>query len=167
MDFIAQLGALAFGSRLRRLSDRLMRDVSRIYREYPVDFEPRWFPVLYLLKDGEPRGVTEIARELGFTHPAVNQIAGAMERHKLLGHRRDPSDDRRRLLHLTEAGQGLVLRLAPVWAAIASATDEMMRAASCDILKALSEMETSLDEQSLYDKVSRKLARGAGKAVKD
>lgn len=157
MDFIQQLGALAFGSRLRRLSDRLMKDVARIYREYPVNFEPRWFPVLYLLKDGSPRGVTEIARELGFTHPAVNQIAGAMERRKLLGHKRDPSDDRRRLLYLTADGQDLVQKLAPVWSAIAAATDEVIQASSCDILKALSDMEAALDEAPLYDKVQARL----------
>ena len=159
MDFIQQLGALAFGSRLRRLSDRLMKDVARIYREYPVDFEPRWFPVLYLLKDGTPRGVTEIARELGFTHPAVNQIAGAMERRRLLGHRRDPSDDRRRMLYLTNSGQTLVEKLSPVWEAIAAATEQVIIASSCDILTALSDMERALDDENLYSIVQKRLAK--------
>ena len=44
-DIIAELGELAFASRLKRLSDRLMRDVSRIYQQMDVDFEARWFSV--------------------------------------------------------------------------------------------------------------------------
>ena len=40
------LGGLALGSRLKRLSDRLYRGVARIYRELDVEMEPRWFPVV-------------------------------------------------------------------------------------------------------------------------
>jgi len=49
MDLIRQLGVLAFGSRLRRLNERLSKDVSRIYRDQGIGFEVRWFPVFYLL----------------------------------------------------------------------------------------------------------------------
>ncbi|HPC11967.1 MAG TPA: GNAT family N-acetyltransferase, partial [candidate division Zixibacteria bacterium] len=51
MDVIEQLGSLALATRLRRLADRLQRDVSQVYRELNVEFEARWFAVVYYLKD--------------------------------------------------------------------------------------------------------------------
>jgi 2-hydroxychromene-2-carboxylate isomerase len=76
MDLIIELGELALASRLKRLSERLMRDVSRVYRELDEPFEARWFPLLRALLEESPQGVTQVARALGLTHPAVNQLAG-------------------------------------------------------------------------------------------
>ncbi|MFC0184416.1 hypothetical protein ACFFJX_18555 [Pseudarcicella hirudinis] len=43
MDLISELGPLAFGSRLKRLSDMVMKGGQEVYRHYGVDFEPKWF----------------------------------------------------------------------------------------------------------------------------
>ena len=94
MDLIRELGPLAFASRLKRISEHLMRDVSRIYQEQDVGFQARWFPVLYLLGQKTSMSVTEVAHALGMTHPAVNQIAGAMSGAGLLSSSRDSSDER-------------------------------------------------------------------------
>ena len=76
------------GARLRQPAAEAERAVDarrrHIYAEEKVAFEPRWFPVLYLLRGRQPMAVTEIAATLGVTHPAVNQIAAAMERKGLL-----------------------------------------------------------------------------------
>ena len=48
-DYIRQRGAAAFGTRLRRLSERLDREVQAIYRERAIAFEPRWFPIVTAL----------------------------------------------------------------------------------------------------------------------
>jgi hypothetical protein len=45
-DVIQQLGALAFASRLKRLSERLQRDVSRVYREQKLEFHARCFSAM-------------------------------------------------------------------------------------------------------------------------
>ena len=37
MDIIQELGSLAFASRLKRISERLMKDVSRVYADLDVD----------------------------------------------------------------------------------------------------------------------------------
>ena len=54
MDLIKQLGPMALGSRLKRLTVRMNKDVSRVYRELGLDFEARWFPVAYLLSRRQP-----------------------------------------------------------------------------------------------------------------
>jgi len=60
-------------TRLKNLSERLARDVAQVYKESAFDFEPRWFAMIYALKDGEELAVTEISVMLGQTHPAVNR----------------------------------------------------------------------------------------------
>ena len=80
MDLFRELGALALGSRLSRLIDRLNRDISGLYRSLNVGFEARWFPVLYLLGTCSPLSVTGIANRLGISHPAVNKLVSQMSR---------------------------------------------------------------------------------------
>lgn len=50
MDLIHELGELALATRLKRLSERLSSDVSKIYKESDVDFEAKWFLILSLLE---------------------------------------------------------------------------------------------------------------------
>lgn len=151
-DVIRELGPLAFASRLKRLSERLQQDVSRVYREQEVDFEARWFPVAFLLRDGHARSVTEIADALELTHPAVSQIVGAMELHGLVDAQRDATDERRRLITLSEAGQETLATLEPIWNAVAVCTQELIGSGK-DFLDKLSSMERSLQERDMYARV--------------
>lgn len=159
MDLISRLGPLAFGSRLRRISERLMRDVSAVYREQQVEFEARWFPVLYVLSEHSPMGVTEIARDLGFTHPAVNQIAGSMARAGLVASSRDAGDERRRLLSLTDKGQRTARQLKPLWETIAECTRELVERSGIELLTALETIEQSLDDKDMYVRIMERLGR--------
>ena len=115
MDLLADLGELALASRLRRLSDRLLRDVSRLYGDLDVPFEARWFPLLQALRRQSPQTVTGLARALGLTHPAVTALAREMARHGLVASRQDQRDARRRLVRLAAGGRAVIARLDPVW----------------------------------------------------
>lgn len=156
-DTIKELGALAFASRLKRLSDRLARDISRVYEEHQLQFEARWFPVAYLLSQKSPLSVTEIAERLQFTHPAVNQIAGQMERNGLLASTRDRNDDRRRLLSLTKEGKQIVRQLQPVWDIIRRCTAELLASLDGNFLGAIQQIENSLTEKDMYARVTEQL----------
>jgi DNA-binding MarR family transcriptional regulator/ribosomal protein S18 acetylase RimI-like enzyme len=152
-DIIKQLGFLALASRLRRLSERLSKDVSRIYKEQGIDFEARWFPVLYLLNEHSRISVTEAARALGLTHPAVNQIAGEMAKRKLVSSVKDKSDERRRLLSLTPGARRLVTRLEPIWKDVETAARQLNESVGTDILEAIEAIEQSLDERPMYGRI--------------
>jgi DNA-binding MarR family transcriptional regulator/predicted GNAT family acetyltransferase len=157
MDLIQEVGEMAFATRLRRLSDRLMREVTQIYAEEQIPFEARWFPVLLLLGRRSPMSVTEIARSLGITHPAVIQISVSMTRKDLLSSARDEGDDRKRLLALTDQGRALVRRLTPLWREIAQATQELIAASGGDMLDQISRIERNLDEKSMAVRVRERL----------
>jgi DNA-binding MarR family transcriptional regulator/predicted GNAT family N-acyltransferase len=157
MDLIKELGPLALGSRLRRLSERLMRDVTRVYQAQQVEFEPRWFAVTYLLNQEGSMNITSIARALGLTHPAINQIADAMVKRGLLIAHKGKSDERQRVLSLTPKARGMVKRLTPVWEEIEAANRELLRTAGKDLLTMLSGIEKELDKTDMYHRVMSRL----------
>jgi len=94
MDLITELGALAFGSRLKRMSETIMRGGEEVYRFYGVDFEPKWFPLFYYLAQKGEAGIMEIAENLNVTHPAVIQIAKELEKKGLIISKKSAEDAR-------------------------------------------------------------------------
>lgn len=153
MDVIEQLGALALASRLKRLADRLGRDVSRIYDENEIDFHARWFPLMFLLSANPRCAITQIAEELGMTHPSVNQIAGQMNRHGLLRVSGDVTDGRKRLLSLSDKGHTIYRKLQSLWDVIRRANDELVEEAGGELLKQLTSIEKALERREMYDRV--------------
>jgi len=45
MNIYADAGLLILGTRMKRISDRFLSEVSKIYKERKIGFEPVWFPV--------------------------------------------------------------------------------------------------------------------------
>jgi DNA-binding MarR family transcriptional regulator len=153
-DFITDKGSAAFGTRLRRLSERLDRDVRELYREQGVEFEPSWYPVVVSLDEIGPMSVGELASDMHISHAAVSQIRGKLLKSGLVIGRADMADHRRQMLRLTRKGQALVDRLRPLWKAIARVTEELNRLHSPHLLSELTALEAALDDRSLFDRVS-------------
>jgi DNA-binding MarR family transcriptional regulator len=156
MDLLKDLGTLAFASRLRRLSDRLMRDVAKLYKDHETEFQPRWFPVAYLLKNVSSLSITDLADKLGMTHPAIIQISDQMLAQNLLLSKKDKDDERRRLLSLSAKGKKTVLKLEGLWREISKCTQEVIDQSGVDMLAAISIMEDELNKNNMYDRITEK-----------
>ncbi len=155
MDVFNHLGELALGSRLKRLSDQIMRDGSKVYRDNDVDFEPRWFPVFYTLSKKAPRGVTEIARDLGITHASVSQVVRELLKKDLVVAVKDQLDGRRRLLSLSDKGKALLPDIQEVWNDVAVAIHRMINQHQTNIIDAIREVERSFEASSLHQRVAK------------
>ncbi|MEJ0040882.1 MAG: helix-turn-helix domain-containing protein [Rhizomicrobium sp.] len=94
-DYVRQKGTAAFGTRLRRLSERLDRQVLAVYREHDSAFQPRWFAVVGALREKDGLAVGELAALLGITHAAVSQLRGELIAAGLVRAKADPADGRR------------------------------------------------------------------------
>lgn len=159
MDFLKDLGALALGSRFRRLTDRLAQDVAQIYRELDIDFEPRWFPVYYLLHQQAPMGVVDIARMLGVSHPAINQIAGEMIQRGLLQAVRDDNDKRKRLLSLTDEGLRLQPALREIWEGVYRSVHNVLEESDSQLIREIDRFEQALAASSLHQRFLREFRK--------
>ncbi|GAB3261085.1 GNAT family N-acetyltransferase [Larkinella harenae] len=147
MDLMAQLGPLAFGSRLRRLSDLISKQASAVYQSFGIDFDPKWFTLFYVLSRQSPLSVTEIADELGFSHPAIIQLARELEQAGLITSAKSGKDSRKRLLSLSEKGIALLPELEKIWQAIDELNTKLIARQRHHLILAMEEMEETLAEQ--------------------
>jgi GNAT superfamily N-acetyltransferase/DNA-binding MarR family transcriptional regulator len=156
MDYLDQLGCLAIGSRLKRLSERFNQEVAIIYKQQGIDFEPRWFPVFHYLSLGEA-AIMDIAKAIEVTHPAVNQTASELLSARLIEQVTDPNDKRRRLLSLSKKGKKLFNDTQPSWRALKVSINESIEDSGQNLLTAISELERALDGKSLPERFAQNL----------
>ncbi|HWV75183.1 MAG TPA: MarR family transcriptional regulator [Pseudosphingobacterium sp.] len=148
-NVIDQSGLLAISTRLQRLSDQLRKDGQKIYELYGVAFEPKWFPVIYTLHQKPVLSVVEIANEIGYTHPSTISLLKELEKEKLIRSKRDKTDERKRLLTLTEKGKTLIEQMKPVWDTMIKSLVTLTNTSN-NIMKAIEEVEAEMEKQSFY-----------------
>ena len=153
MDIISELGEMAFATRLKRLGERLAKDVSLLYHKLNIDFEARWFAIFYSLKRESPLTVTGLAESLGVSHTAVRQLLNEMAKKDLVTWSKGKADKRSQLVHLTKKGNGIYQKLSPVWKEIHNATGELIDGSDCDFITGLETIESNLDERNMYERV--------------
>ncbi len=153
MNVSTEQKVTAFGSRLRRLLERMDREVLAIYRAHGQRFEPRWYSLFAALRDHGPMTVGESSHRLGVTHAAVSQVRTALEHEGLIHGEADPHDGRRQMLSLTPSGHEAARRLAPLWAMIAGAVSGMLAEHAPTLLADLDALESALDQRGLLARV--------------
>jgi DNA-binding MarR family transcriptional regulator len=151
MNVIDQSGLLAISTRLQRLSDRLRKDGAIIYASFHIDFEPKWFPVIYTLHHRGEMGIMELADEIGYAHPSTISLLKELERKKLVQSKKDKSDERKRMISLTRSGEKMILQMKPVWKLMTSLIHEITNTPT-NLMKAITEVEEQLDRQGFYQR---------------
>ena len=157
MNLVNDLAELALATRLKRLSERLSQDVSKIYKESDADFEAKWYLVLELLSRKKLLGITEISEALQLSHPAVVQFVDQLLKRSLVRVSTDKNDARRRLVSLSSSGKKLLQQIAPVLSIIKEENRLWINEASHDILEILTQLEQALDERSMYQRIKMNL----------
>jgi len=153
--------SIAIGARLRRLTERIDRDCARVYADLGLQFQQRWFGVLYQLAKEGSLSVGQLASNIGITHASVSETRKSLQAAGLISSRRDPADARSALLSLSPKGENLFARFTPLWLALGAASDELNREAD-RALSALDDLDKALDRLSLYDRVWSYLPPGDG-----
>lgn len=154
MNVIDQSGILALSTRLQRLSEQLRKDGFELYKAHDIDFEPKWFPVIYTLHFKPVLSVVELAAEIGYTHPSTISLLKELEKVKLIRSKKDKQDERKRLILLTEKGKKLLLRMQPVWQIMIEALTELTDTSN-NLMKAIAEVEAQLKAKSFLERAKR------------
>lgn len=160
-DYTRGAGGEALAARLRRLSERLDRDGSRVYAAEGVAFEQRWYGVLNQLILNGPMSIGDLAGALRITHVSVSQASRSMEKAGIISSAPDPADARRRQLRLTEQGQILVDRLEPLWRAFNQAAGEL-NAEAGNAVATLDRLDDALAGKSMFDRIMDQIAADKG-----
>ncbi len=153
MILFEKSGILTVGSRLRWLADAVTRDAAEIYKLYDIAIKPKWFPVLYMLSNGEDHSVTGIATAIGQTHPSVSNIVKELKAAGLADYGKSDDDRRSTVVSLTAEGVRLNERLRKVCADVERAVASIDATASDRLWSALDNWECALTEKSLLRRV--------------
>ncbi len=114
-DKLIQFKELALGSRLKRLSDQIMKEIIIIYKELNVDFDPYHMPIFKLVSEQDKLSVSEISTLLKVTQPAVTQYSNNLLKKGLIVSKTNKEDKRKREISLTDKGLKVLEDLKPVW----------------------------------------------------
>lgn len=151
-DYSRVAGGAAIGARLRRLSESIDGDATRVYAALGISFEQRWFGVLNQLAMRESATVGELAAALKITHVSVSQTRQSLEKAGIVISQSDPEDARKKKIILTAAGKRLIAKLRPIWAAFDEAALEL-NAESDNVAAALNRLDDALERQSLFERI--------------
>jgi ribosomal protein S18 acetylase RimI-like enzyme/DNA-binding MarR family transcriptional regulator len=160
-----QFGILAFGSRLKRLSDYLFAEVQQIYERRRIPISSTYFPILRLLQSQGELSVVEIADQLGISHPAVSKQVTKMQGDGLLTKKGDARDQRRSFLCLSEKGKTTMAMVEPVLVAIRTTLEELTESGSLPFMKAFDGVEARIFRGGFADAVLHSLAISAFQVV--
>ncbi|TWF42743.1 MarR family protein [Chitinophaga polysaccharea] len=150
-NLIEASGILAIATRLQRLSDQLRKEGQLIYKAHGIDFEPKWFPVVYTLHQKPVLSVVEIAAEIGYSHPSTISLLKELEKQKLVRSKKDKTDERKRLILLTDKGKDLVIQMQPVWKKMSAALASLTNTPH-NLMKAIEEVEANIKVQSFFER---------------
>jgi DNA-binding MarR family transcriptional regulator len=151
MGVIYESGILAIATRMQGLAERMRKDGLLIYKAHGIDFEPKWFPVIYTLYFKPMLSVVELANEIGYSHPSTITLLKELEKLKLTKSGKDKADERKRLVQLTEKGKALIEQMKPVWQIMIAAATQLIDTEN-NLMKAIAEVEQQMEIQSFYQR---------------
>ena len=151
-DYLDQLGELALGSRLKRMSDRMLSDAASVYQHFNLDIQPKWFGLLALLYDQQQASVVEAAQRLGLTQPAISQFCRQLQQQGYVEVTADEQDSRKKIMGLTDKGFSTVSEMQPIWQAVRRAAEEMCRESDNAFFAALQRFEAAHQRSSLLER---------------
>jgi len=154
MIFLDDLGVLGLGSRLKRLSDVYYRQIDEVYKSENINVNSRSIPLLQLLNENDSMSVTELAKVLGQTHPAISQMSKKLEDKGLVYHFCDGEDDRKRLISVTPTGFELLDKLAPLWNDIKMIFGRLLVTSGGNLLQNMELLERQFEKQNLNIRIS-------------
>ncbi len=154
MDLFRTVGVLGLGSRLKRLSDIIMTQGKDIYLQSGIEFEPKWFPIMFLLKENKSITITDAAASLQTTHPHVSLLVKEMNKAKLINFAKNKGDARSRHIVLSSTGEKVLCELQPLWKKIQQAVQEVVNETQPEFLELINKMEISLQKRPLSERMT-------------
>ena len=156
MDSLRGYGYLGIGSRLKRISDYMMRETQVVYDSYNIDFDPYLFPIFKTISNYDGITNTELVEQLKFSQPAITQFVNKLSKKGYILQKSHKLDKRKKVIVLTEKGKILLQTIKPVWNAIEKTIKQITSYKSDTLLDQLNKLEdtfkiTDFSEQIIHN----------------
>jgi DNA-binding MarR family transcriptional regulator len=159
MSIYENAGTLFLGTRLKRLSDQFLSDLSKIYKGAGICFEPTWFPVFYLLDTTADVTISAIAKQLEITHSGASQMVTSLKKKGFVEISQVREDKRLKTVTFTARGEEKLKEIKPVWGALRESMDNLLtpKGQRSRVLGLLEELETGMARMNLVEAVQKRL----------
>ncbi|WP_103068391.1 MarR family winged helix-turn-helix transcriptional regulator [Aquimarina sediminis] len=155
-DIVNELGFMALGTRLKRISDRMNHSSRMMYKKLNIDFEPNWYLILLVVEKKPGTSVMEIAASLGFAHQTIMVMTNKMVKKEYLQVSKDDKDRRKTIFHLTEKASEILPQIKQIWEVGKKVIYELLEE-DLTIIKHIQVLEQNLEELSFGDRIVNKL----------
>lgn len=145
--------SLVLGNLLQRLNENLRKEAQQFYKSQNIDFEPKWFPVIYVLAQKQAISIVELSQEIGYSHPTTISLLKELEKKELIGSTKDAKDERKRLITLTDKANEMIIQLQPLWLIMTEALVELTDTEN-NLFKAINEVNQNLKSKNLFDRMT-------------
>ena len=144
-DFIESQGNVFVAHRLRRTSDRIVRQVGEVLATLDIDVPPRGGSMMLLIAEEGPIGVVEISRRLRLSHPLIVRMTQRFADAGRATVQTDPADARRRLVAPTEKGFRQAAQLRAFNARLGGIFDALFAEIDAQVIEILDRLDAALE----------------------
>ena len=157
MDALQGFGELGMGSRLKRISEFMMKETQIVYDYYAIDFDPYLFPIFKIITHKNNITNTEIKALINISQPAITQSINKLKKKNLITISPCSSDKRKKIISLSEKGQKIHKKMIPIWQGI----DEVIKAFTLEktssLIEHLNRLEDKLNCESFSEAVIKRV----------
>ncbi len=160
-DKLQLYGELGLGSRLKRLSELMMKEIQVVYTAHNIDFDPYLFPIFKVIIDQESATTTDIQEALQYTQPAITQALKKLTDKKLVHYKIDTIDKRKKFFRLSQKGKEIHQQLRPLWKVIDEQVKWLTEGSATSLTRHLTYLENQLKQKSLSERILEKFHENA------
>jgi DNA-binding MarR family transcriptional regulator/GNAT superfamily N-acetyltransferase len=148
------------GPRFKKIGENLTSQVGKICKDYNVDVETRWIPVISALSDKGELSVQSLADYLVITHPAIVQLTNQLLEKGFIKTEKLIADKRVTIISITERGREKFESLKPVLDEIEASINFLVSETGYDVMDVISKLEKSISPgkliKNIFDKIKEK-----------
>ncbi len=149
MNALKGFGELGLGSRLKRLSEHMMKDIQAVYNHFNIDFDPYLFPIIKIIDNYKGVTNSQIKDSLQLSQPAITQAINKLIKKELIVISNDEHDGRKKIVSLSEKGTAVVDRMRPLWTAMETVVKQYTQFTSSSLIEHINTLEAKLEAKSL------------------
>ncbi|MCH8325804.1 MAG: bifunctional helix-turn-helix transcriptional regulator/GNAT family N-acetyltransferase [Bacteroidetes bacterium] len=158
-ETFTELELFSFGNSIKKLGASIQRDVAEACKNRDSRFDPKLFPVLYLLQKFEKSTVQKLAENLQITHPAVIQILNKLKELNFIGTMSGLQDKRQTYARLTENGKELLNNWLELYSDIENVNKEIIEESGYDVLNMINSIYNLLNQKNYKQRLDEKVKK--------
>jgi len=153
MDTLKSLGELSMGSRLKRLSEMVMKTIKQAYLHYNVDFDPYLFPAFHRIAHADSTTNRDLNEALQTSQPAVTQTINKLSQKGLIELQLDALDKRKKLISLSDQGAQFYTKVQPLWRAMDQAVKNYTHNKTNSLIEHIDHFEDAVKSGKFYNTI--------------